>query len=373
MAAFGVLAVVSAGEARQHNPPQSHAGDFDFYLLSMSIAPSFCALSPANRSKPDCRDLTAETFRETPLTIHGLWPNRAHVSVNQQPSHCTHVPLQMSDAVKADLARYMPGGPGLQQHEWSKHGTCSGLSPDDYFAAAVSLARQMNDVVGGVMQSSGMLGGDVDVRRVIDGVAAKDPALAAAIIVDCRQPSGGGAPRRPRWSTRSASPCRRSSSPYRPARSAWVRTRDAGAGWGAFRLCSDRHRLRPGAAERRAASECWISDSRSRSDVAGPVVTAAPVTVRLAVPLAAIAVRPLATQLVLAATLVGITITVIAAAVVQESLRLFRKSLSARAGTVATKGSASRASEAVAVMVRMAWSFPVSCQFNAIGVDWFAQ
>ena len=83
MAALGVLAVVSAGEARQHKPPQSHAGDFDFYLLSMSIAPSFCALSPANRSKPDCRDLTADTFRETPLTIHGLWPNRAHVSVNQ--------------------------------------------------------------------------------------------------------------------------------------------------------------------------------------------------------------------------------------------------------------------------------------------------
>jgi ribonuclease T2 len=193
MAAFGVLAVVSAGEARQHKPPQSHAGDFDFYLLSMSIDPSFCALSPANRSKPDCRDLTAETFRETPLTIHGLWPNRAHVSVNKQPSQCTQVALRLSDAVKADLARYMPGGPGLQQHEWSRHGTCSGLSPDDYFAAAVGLARQMNDVVGGVMQSSGMLDGEVDVRQLIDGVAARDPAVAAAIVVDCRQPSGGGA------------------------------------------------------------------------------------------------------------------------------------------------------------------------------------
>jgi ribonuclease T2 len=192
-AVLGVLAVVSAGEARQHKLPQSHAGDFDFYLLSMSIDPSFCALSPANRSKPDCRDLTAETFRQTPLTIHGLWPNRAHVSVNQQPAQCTRDALRLSDAVKTDLARYMPGGPDLEQHEWSKHGTCSGMSPDEYFAAAVGLARQMNDVVGGVMQSSGMLDGEVDVKRLIDGVAARDPAVAAAIVVDCRQPSGGGA------------------------------------------------------------------------------------------------------------------------------------------------------------------------------------
>jgi ribonuclease T2 len=142
LAALGVLAVVSAGEARQHKPPRSHAGDFDFYLLSMSIAPSFCALSPANRSKPDCRHLTADTFQQTPLTIHGLWPNRAHVSVNKQPSQCTQDALRLSDAVKTDLARYMPGGPDLEQHEWSRHGTCSGLSPDDYFAAAVGLARQ---------------------------------------------------------------------------------------------------------------------------------------------------------------------------------------------------------------------------------------
>jgi len=193
MAVLGVVSMVAAGQARSHKPPQSHPSDFDFYLLSMSIAPSFCALSPANRAKPDCRDLTAEKFRQTPLTVHGLWPNRAHVSVNQQPSDCTHAPLQLSAAVKSDLARYMPGGPELEQHEWSKHGTCSGLSPDAYFGNAVTLAKQMNDVVGGVMQSSGMLGGDVDVRRLIDGVAAKDPALAAAIIVDCRQPSGGSA------------------------------------------------------------------------------------------------------------------------------------------------------------------------------------
>jgi ribonuclease I len=110
-AVLGVLAVVSAGEARQHKPPQSHAGDFDFYLLSMSIDPSFCALSPANRSKPDCRDLTAETFRQTPLTIHGLWPNRAHVSVNQQPAQCTRDALRLSDAVRRTSRATCRAGP----------------------------------------------------------------------------------------------------------------------------------------------------------------------------------------------------------------------------------------------------------------------
>jgi ribonuclease T2 len=183
--ALGVLVVAFPGQA-QHDAP----GDFDFYLLSMSVAPSFCALSPANRSKPDCRDLTPDKFRQTPLTIHGLWPNRAHVSVNRQPSDCSNAAIRLSDATRTGLARYMPGGSQLEEHEWSKHGTCSGLSPDAYFAAAVGLAKQMNDVVGGVMQDSGMLSGEVDVRQLISGVAAKDRALAAAIVVDCKQPRG---------------------------------------------------------------------------------------------------------------------------------------------------------------------------------------
>jgi ribonuclease I len=83
----------------------------------------------------------------------------------------------------------MPGGPDLEQHEWGRHGTCSGLSSEDYFAAIVNVAKQVNDAVGVAMRDTGMLGGQVNVRDLINEVAAKDPGLAASIVVDCKQAS----------------------------------------------------------------------------------------------------------------------------------------------------------------------------------------
>jgi len=184
---FSLLSIVSTSQAK--HTPQKHntPGDFEFYLLSLSLAPSFCSLSAANRAKDECRQLTEQQFEQTPLTIHGLWPNRAHVSVANQPTSCSNVKLQLSDAVRTDLTRYMPGGPDLENHEWDKHGTCSGLSPDAYFAAAISLAKQMNEVVGTVLRDGGMLGAQVNVRQLVSGVAAKDPKLANSIVVSCVQ------------------------------------------------------------------------------------------------------------------------------------------------------------------------------------------
>jgi ribonuclease T2 len=187
-----LLSIVPASQAKHSQATHSKPGDFEFYLLTLSFAPSFCSLTPANRSKDECQQLTEAKFEQTPLTIHGLWPNRARVSVNKQPSSCAHVPLQLSNPVQTDLARYMPGGTDLEQHEWDKHGTCSGLSPDEYFSTAVSLAKHMNDVVAGVMRDKAMLGSQLNVRQLIDGVADKDQALAASMVVSCAQPRASG-------------------------------------------------------------------------------------------------------------------------------------------------------------------------------------
>lgn len=163
-------------------------GDFDYYLLSLSVAPSFCALTPSPASKPDCEALTRDSFQQTPLTIHGLWPNRARVSVNRQPSECSREPFAVSRSVKANLRRYMPGGTGLLKHEWYRHGTCSGMSPDAYFEAAITLAKQANDLIGPYVNQGELL----RIGSLLKDVAVKDPAIAAAIVVDCRQHRGGG-------------------------------------------------------------------------------------------------------------------------------------------------------------------------------------
>jgi ribonuclease T2 len=188
-----IVAMIGSADARHHRSSAQTSG-FDFYLLSLSLAPSFCSLSPRNQAKDECQQLTETAFEKTPLTIHGLWPNRARVSVNQQPFRCSDAPIgTLSPGLQADLAIYMPGGADLRGHEWEKHGTCSGLSPEDYFGKAVALAKHANDVIGGVMRDKGVLGGSLNIRDLLAAVATKDPALAPAIVVDCAMPRGGGA------------------------------------------------------------------------------------------------------------------------------------------------------------------------------------
>ncbi len=181
------------GEREQDRP-----GAFDFYLMSFSIAPSFCALSPRNAEKQECHDGTDEGYRAIPLTVHGLWPNRERVSVNQQPQYCSEERLgRLPPELRAQLARYMPSSAdGLDTYEWRRHGTCSGLAPEVYFGTIVRLAEQANATIGAVLRDSGAMGRELRIDDLVAAVAAKDPALASAIVVTCRFPRGEEAERR---------------------------------------------------------------------------------------------------------------------------------------------------------------------------------
>jgi ribonuclease T2 len=113
--------------------------------------------------------------------------------VNRQPQDCDGPPLGgLPEATQADLRRYMPGGPGLARYEWRKHGACSGLSPESYFAAVASLARKANDTIGVAIMQQGVPGQRLRIADLLSAVAARDAALAPAIVVDCRQTRGGG-------------------------------------------------------------------------------------------------------------------------------------------------------------------------------------
>jgi ribonuclease T2 len=190
--AAALAAANAPTQARQGNAP-SQPGDFDYFLLSLSVAPSFCALSAANQAKAECQSLTTGDFHETPLTVHGLWPNRAGVSVNRQPQDCAAPPLGVLPLrLQYSLRRFMPAGPGLARYEWRKHGACSGLSPEAYFTALVQLAQHANDTIGDVMREEMMLGRTVRIADLLGAVGGRDAALAPAIVVDCRSPRGGG-------------------------------------------------------------------------------------------------------------------------------------------------------------------------------------
>src|SRR5215472_4323936 len=51
-------------------PPSDTAGaDFDYFLLTLSWAPDFCASNPKERSSAEC-----DPKQHMGLVVHGLWP-----------------------------------------------------------------------------------------------------------------------------------------------------------------------------------------------------------------------------------------------------------------------------------------------------------
>ncbi|MGV6812990.1 MAG: ribonuclease T2 family protein [Brevirhabdus sp.] len=109
------------------------AGNFDYYVLSLSWSPSWCAIEGDDRNSPQCSG-----DADFGWVLHGLWPQYER----GWPSYCRTPHRNPSRAQTAAMADVM-GTSGLAWHQWKKHGTCSGLSSDDYF----SLARRAYETV----------------------------------------------------------------------------------------------------------------------------------------------------------------------------------------------------------------------------------
>ncbi len=100
---------------------RGRAGDFDFWVLSLSWSPSWCEATGDARRDVQCN-------RPFGFVVHGLWPQWE----NGFPSDCpTREPPPSPEVVRAMLD-VMPS-PGLVRHEWRTHGTCSSLSAESYF------------------------------------------------------------------------------------------------------------------------------------------------------------------------------------------------------------------------------------------------
>ena len=100
------------------------AGAFDYFVLSLSWSPNWCALQGDAQESPQC-----EARHNHGWILHGLWP-QYHRGF---PAYCQTTERAPSPGMTADMADIM-GTPGLAWHQWKKHGTCSGLSASDYFA-----------------------------------------------------------------------------------------------------------------------------------------------------------------------------------------------------------------------------------------------
>lgn len=98
------------------------AASFDYYVLALSWSPQHCT-TPAGRSdRTQCAGPRSFGF-----IVHGLWPQYER----GWPQDCGGPPLKR--AILQEAMDMMPSE-RLVRHQWTKHGTCSGLSPDEYFA-----------------------------------------------------------------------------------------------------------------------------------------------------------------------------------------------------------------------------------------------
>ncbi|HEY3440956.1 MAG TPA: ribonuclease T2 [Paludibaculum sp.] len=104
------------------------AGKFDYYLLTLSWSPAYCASTGDGRSDPQCAP-----GRQLSFVLHGLWPQYSRsTNGSMWPQFCTSEPGLRDPKTVLDI---MPST-SLIRHEWTKHGTCTGLSAEGYFATA---------------------------------------------------------------------------------------------------------------------------------------------------------------------------------------------------------------------------------------------
>ncbi len=122
--AAAALVLAAGGAAPRAASAADVAGQFEFYVLSLSWAPSYCSSTAAHANVQECGRTGRYGF-----VVHGLWPQNDE----GYPASC---PSKFSSRVPASLGRkffdIMPGM-SLIGHEWRTHGTCTGLDQASYF------------------------------------------------------------------------------------------------------------------------------------------------------------------------------------------------------------------------------------------------
>jgi len=125
--AFAALAFASPPALAQQ--AQNAPADFDYYVFALSWSPGYCDTGGADKAPRQCATGAALGF-----VVHGLWPNR---SFARSPENC-----RTDVAIPAEALRLADGvypDEGLARYEYRRHGTCTGLEPAAYFAAAKTL------------------------------------------------------------------------------------------------------------------------------------------------------------------------------------------------------------------------------------------
>jgi len=152
-------------------------GQFDFYVLSLSWSPTFCATQGQGNSRDNQQCGGARDFS---FIVHGLWPQYER----GYPESCdTNGQDRVPRTLGEQLFDIMPSM-GLIGHEWRTHGSCSGLSQRAYFS-------RLREAFQRIRIPSDLSGGDTAVTLSADAIEQKfiaaNPGMSRrGIATSCR-------------------------------------------------------------------------------------------------------------------------------------------------------------------------------------------
>jgi len=138
------------------------------YTLAITWSPQFCrdgGFTPAARFQ--CGSGNRFGF-----TLHGLWPDGVG---KDWPQYCAATPVLPPATVKG----MMCATPSVQliQHEWAKHGTCTGLTPAAYFGKASGLYERLR-----YPDMNALSRGPLTVGQFTAAFAAANPGVPADVV-----------------------------------------------------------------------------------------------------------------------------------------------------------------------------------------------
>ncbi|MGB0960804.1 MAG: ribonuclease T2 family protein [Halocynthiibacter sp.] len=133
-AVFALILTLTAGVTAPVFADGERAGDFDYYVMSLSWSPTWCTLEGDARGARQCAD-----DKDYGFILHGLWPQYDE----GWPSYC-RTPHRDPSRSDTNAMTDIMGTGGLAWHQWKKHGRCSGLSSDAYFALSRDAFAKIN-------------------------------------------------------------------------------------------------------------------------------------------------------------------------------------------------------------------------------------
>jgi ribonuclease T2 len=167
----------SLAAARHHNHQRdaaaapSLAGQYDYFLLSLSWSPSYCLTHQDDR---------AQCSKGYGFVLHGLWPQNAD---GGYPENCvSDAPLTAAAAARGNT---LFPSPRLMEHEWQHHGSCTGFDALAYFDTA---DRALAVVKIPAIFEAPRRTQSMRVDEIVAAFRAANPALGAGgLAVTCRR------------------------------------------------------------------------------------------------------------------------------------------------------------------------------------------